>query len=180
MRQAAEEKTSLLPDPTVYKLWDNDFIKNVEMEVLKLDPVCIFIDTVQSKSCTFAESTHAWLQMDFVLGYHSKWLNRTEMICDHVALIAYTLHPTFKGIHMSNQQWNRVKLEIYKIGEQAYTELEKFLAGEDLFGDEDVLKLDPECYWKMIQHRYPSISKIALEFLPLLSTASLERVARGS
>lgn len=177
MRQAAELKPSLLTDTVIFKLWDDDFIGEVHREISKLDPICVFIDTVQAKTCTLAESAHTWLQMDFILGYNAKWINRTEMVCDLTSLVAYSLHPNYKGSRMNNLQWKRVKAEIYKKGEQTYAEFEKFLSGAENFGDEDMLKLSPDCYWKTMQYEYPFISRLALKLLPLpSSTASLERV----
>lgn len=84
--------------------------------------------------------------MDLVLGNYKAWKKRNDMICDIPSMLAYSLHPIYKGKNLTEVQMNLVKAKIYKNGEQTYAEFEKFLRGENEFGDEFLLKTKPEVY----------------------------------
>lgn len=178
MRSAANmTQTKFLPENNIYMLWDPQFEDSVDKELVKLNPICTYIDYVQSRNCTLADSVDKWLQIDWILGYFDKWTKRNDMICDLPSLIAYSLHPIYKGTRLTAPQKVRVKTTIHRLGEETYSEYEKFMNNEDQFGDKEVLKLKPETYWKIMQFEYPKIAKLALSYLPLpASTASLERV----
>ena len=178
MRLAAEAtQQKHLSVSSIFSLWDADFIGKTNAEVCKLDPLCDYIDFVQSRECSLAEAVHKWLEMDFILGNFSKWEKGNTMICELPAILAYSLHPKFKGELLSPTQWVQVKSQIYRKGEATYQEFESFIKEEKGFGDEFLKKTKPEIYWKTMKIEFPLIADIALTYLPLpASTASLERV----
>lgn len=183
MKQAAETTESaglkLVPQHIVFELWNCDFIKSVEKEKRKLDPLCTFIDYVQSQDCSLADSIHKWLQMDTIDGHFQKWLRRDDMICDLPSLMAYSLHPKYKGDLLSQAQKEKVTKYIYKNGrgELVLQQFEEFLTASGNFGDECTFDLNAESYWKLMQFEKPEISELALTYVSLpASTASLERV----
>lgn len=180
MRQAAEELTSnLLPDELIFRLWDEVLIESVQKEVEKLNPICNFIDAVQSRDCTLAEATHKWLQLGPIPQHHCDWLKRDKMICVLPAIIAYCLHPKFRGQLLTKAQKTQFEVFIYANGrgEQVIEAYKKFQRGEGLYGDFDALELKPVDYWELMESESSALSKIALTYISLpASTASLERI----
>ena len=99
------------------------------------------------------------------------------MICDITGLLAYALHPTYKGIRLSTLQWNEVKTRLYMTGEEVYQQFESFLSGDKGFNDEFLLQTKPQVYWNTMKIQFPLIARIASSYINLpASTASLERV----
>lgn len=180
MRLALEtEWSKIVPVHMVHELHDVAFIKKVEDEVKTLNPLCDFIDFAQAKDCSAAEAVHKWLQMVLVDRHFSDWLKRDKMICNLPSMVAYSLHPVYKGVLLSNDQRNQVKVKIYNggRGEAAFSQLEKFMSSAGNFDDPDALKLKPLSYWKLMFYENPELSEIALTYLALpASSASLERV----
>ena len=178
MRLVAEEtQRKYLTERGIYMLWNIDLVEKVKKEVNTLNPLCEYIDYVQSNKCTLADAVHKWINTDLVLGHFIKWQKRDKMICDTTGLLAYALHPTYKGANLSNSQWDTVKNYIYRRGETIYQQFEKFLQGDDGFGDEILLQTKPDVYWKTMQIQFPLISDIALSYMHLpAATADLERV----
>lgn len=180
MRQAADDlTTNLLQTNLINRLRDDKLVEMVQHEVEKLDPICCFIDAVQSRDCNLAEATHNWLQLKPIPQHHCDWLKRDEMICVLPALIAYCLHPTLKGQLLSQGQKMKVEVAIYENGrgEQTLVSYKKFQQGEGLFGDTDAIVLKPVEYWELMAVESINLSKIALTYVSLpASTASLERI----
>jgi hypothetical protein len=81
-------------------IWSEELKEMAEAEVLKLKPICDFIDFVQSRDCSVAKSVDEWIQMERVQGF----AEQRENICNSYALIAYTHHPSIKGIRLSEGQ----------------------------------------------------------------------------
>lgn len=131
---------NFLTSDLINRLWDDELI---EKEVSKLDPVCCFIDTVQSRDCTLAVATHKWLQLEPIPRHHCNWLKQCDMICVLLAFIAYCLYPTMKGQLLNQHQKKKVELAIYNHGrsEQTFEAFKKFQQGQGLFGDTDALEL---------------------------------------
>lgn len=175
---AEETQTAYLSREDIESLFDEEFINQVQEEVDKLNPICSFIDSAQSKNCTLAESVHCWLGIGPIARNHQNWLKRDSMVCKMPGLIAYALNPVLRGARLSPRQKEEIKKFIYNNGrgEKALSDYEKFCSKEGLFGDEDFLSLDPANYWDLLQSDHAELSKIALQFVLLpASTASLER-----
>lgn len=178
MRKAAvKTQKKFLSSSVIKELFDNDFIKEVQTEITKLNPICEFIDFVQSRECTLADSVSKWLEIETLLGSYKKWEKRDNMICDLPSLVAYCLHPKYKGHNLSERQLFQVKTWIYRHGEATYSQYELFLKSEKEFGDKYALQFSPEAYWKVMKFQYPELGDIALLYINLpASTASLERI----
>lgn len=171
--------SKLVPVDKVHDIFDEGFIKNIEMEIEKLNPACSFIDFAQAKNCTAAEAVHKWLQMSVIDGYYRDWLKRDKMVCNLSSMIAYSLHPKMKGELLTNSQRNQVEVALYNNGrgESLLTQYISFQKATGSFGDYDALQLKPMMYWNLMSFEYPELSKIAITYLSLpASSASLERV----
>jgi hypothetical protein len=74
----------------------------VEDEIKKLDPVCEFLNKVQSKNCTLGEGLHFWLELEEEYSYYeTSWKDRTRMMMTEPALFSYIFHPKYKGCKLS-------------------------------------------------------------------------------
>lgn len=172
--------SNLISDELIGKLFDDDFVSSVQQEIEKLSPICDFIDFAQRiLHTTLSEALDKWLSLPVIEGHHKAWLRRDAMMCKLPVLIAYTLHPKFKGEKLPSILKKQVNVTIYNNGkgEKAFSDLKKFLKGEAQYGDKDALNLNPEDYWELMQPFCEELSAIALKYSSLpSSTAPLERV----
>lgn len=172
---AMETSSAVMSDKIKKQLCNEQFISTVEDEVAKLAPICVFIDTVQSRECTLGEGVHKWLQLD---QKHNcvKWKNRNSMVCSTPAMMSYLLHPNLKGELLSNQQTAFVQADIFKRDSKLFDEYEKFMKGDGIYADENALELSPDMYWDVMTAVSSELSELALTYVSLpASTASLER-----
>lgn len=168
-----------LSEPTKIKINDDLFLDNVKTEVEKLNPICTFIDKVQSRECSLAEGIHCWLKLKKIKGKENSWIKRNMMVCSFPALIAYSLHPQLKGELLSPQQKNLVSTKMFNNGTNAelYDSYEDFVNCKGLYDNESFFKLNPELFWDLMSATSEELSIFALKYVSLpSSTASLERV----
>jgi hypothetical protein len=69
--------------------------------------------------------------MPVIEGHFSSWLKRDKMICEMPGLLAYSLHPSYKGTLLSNKQKQEVRTFIFNMGrgENLLNQFEAFLKG---------------------------------------------------
>lgn len=111
--------------------------------------------------------------------HFNDWLKRDKMICNLPSMIAYSLHPVYKGELLTPAQLNEVKTMIYNNGrgEAAFSQFQQFYNSSGLFGEIDASEMKTMSYWKLFSLNMPELGKTAMTYLPLpASSASLERV----
>lgn len=180
IRIVAENAPLRLISPKLKQLINDEmFEAQVDDEVNKLTPICNFIDKVQSRECLLAEGVHEWLQLKKYPGKSKSWSDRNDMICTSTSLVAYALHPQFKGQLMNNKQHQIVATTLFNNGrnEEMFNAYENFRKGIGLFGNSYALDLSPELYWDLVATESSQLSELALTHISLpSSTASIERV----
>lgn len=161
------------------KLNDLQFIEKVEQEIVKLEPICLFIDKVQTSDCTISEVVDKWLDMKPLALHRESFEKRDKMFCSLPALIAYSLDPRFKGVKLSKQKKKQVDQALIHIlrTQKDLDDLENFRKCLNIFGYESLKNMSPVNYWKLVADECPKFAEIALKYVTLpSSTASLERL----
>jgi hypothetical protein len=165
------------------KVESEEFERNIREEVELLSPFCTFIDKVQSRECSLADSVEHWLDIKVDLKkklQKEAKSKRDAQILTEPALIANSLHPVHLGKRLSNGQKALVKHRMQqKLSLKGFEQFLNFLKSEHKFNNMFLYQLDAQSFWETVSDwdDCAELAEIALKYLHLpSSTASLERV----
>lgn len=152
-----------MPDKIKKRMSDNNFIDRVWNEVVQLIPVCEAIDKIQSANCNLAEAVDVWLQLGKNLECKVAWKKRSKKFIDNTCLIAYSMHPVFKGQLLKEKQKQKVDQLIMSVvrSSEDHEHLLNFRKGTGVFGDEKLKALSADQYWMFIKPFCPKLAEFS-------------------
>lgn len=157
---------------TKQKLSDDDFIEAVKKESNKLDSIIKFREKVQEKGCLVAEAVDAWLDVPIIFGNAHDWNLANEKICSSAALIAYSLHPKFRGKKLPPKASSKAnELLLSQLKNDDLVGLINFRNSADSFGNPALEEFSPKLFWEFFKGEYKELSELALKFTFLPASA---------
>jgi hypothetical protein len=187
------------------KIYDENFLERVKEEQRKIEPLCHYIDIVQSDNCNVGESLHEWLKIPLPTNniHLEKHRKREQYIKHKWSEYSYILNPKLKGDHLLNNDKNRILFNIQndvtiavqkrreehqmEDGQQQQHEqldseffvVEDYMSTRGIFNQPALKALEGNLqkYWECVRLKYPVFGEFGHKFSSLPSgTAELERL----
>lgn len=167
------------------KIQDFNLFRNVRDLASQLRPVAVALDKCQADNCSLADACHVWLKLvsDPALQPHKSKVEKrfNQAILDE-HLVAYMLHPKYRGENLSAEQLENVNRWMVEKDPSFMSFMVNFETKSSPFPPTffmETIRLSPTTWWQAMK-RYG----VPLDFINLAvnilsapaSSASIERI----
>lgn len=172
----------------VARIRDFNLLQQVKDLIMQLTPVSRALDTLQSNSTTVADACHLWCKLlkdDNLKPHFVTVKKRFSQSILPWHLLAYLLHPKYRGEYLSYEQKEKARECLQKINPSFLSyavnfELKEKPFQNTLFSEQVIMTIDASKWWRSVAKS----CEISKEFCGLIahlqacpsSSASIERI----